>query len=96
MSGYQVAGEAAAEAVTFDQVEVGDTLTFLTADNGYGGTGTPRRRPGVVTRKTDHVVDLNVGGGLPVFERGKGRPRGAGARLRRADWSSHGVHRIAT
>lgn len=80
-----------AKHVDFDQVQEGDTLTFLTADNGFGGSGNFVSRTGVVFRKTGKVIDLNVGGGTPVFRNGKSRIEGATARLCRADWSRRSV-----
>lgn len=72
--------------VHFDEVKINDRITFLTRDNGYGGSGDHIERTGTVTRKTDKVVDLYVGGGTHVFERGKDRLLGATARLRKTDW----------
>lgn len=77
----------------FDQVEVGDKLTFQTRDNGFGGSGGFIDRDGVVFRKTDKVVDLTVDGGIGVFKNGKNRIEGGTARLRKADWYDRQVRR---
>jgi hypothetical protein len=82
------------EWISFDQVQVGDELTFLTADNGFGGSGGAVSRTGTVFRKTDKVIGVRVGDSIPVFRDGKSRIEGATARLRRADWSSRSPRRI--
>lgn len=80
------------EPVGFADVNVGDTLTFFTRDNGYGGTGNSVRREGVVTSKTAKSVTLRVVGENPfrenVFRNGKGHELGRTARIRRNDWGS--------
>jgi hypothetical protein len=83
-------------AVTFDQVREGDILSFLTADNGYGGTGDLVKRQGVVTKKTANAIlvatrvyvgHLNRADGKTYLEDGK-------ARLLRSAWAPRDVHRV--
>lgn len=71
----------AAEPVDFSGVQIGDTLTFLTADNGYGGTGGYVSGSGTVTSKTDKSISVHTG-------------TGRNARLLRRDWSSRSVRRV--
>jgi hypothetical protein len=86
-----------AAPVAFDQVQVGDRLTFLTTDTGYGGSDDLIVREGVVTSKTDKTVivttyvyvgDLNRADGKTYLENGK-------ARLLRTSWAPRDVHRAS-
>lgn len=83
-------------SVAFDQIQIGDTVTFLTADNGYGGRDDLIKREGVVTKKTDNAVfvttrvyvgNLNRPDGKTYLEDGK-------ARLLRMNWAPRDVHRL--
>ena len=56
-----------AESVTFDQVNVGDVLTFLHRDNGFAGSGAVIDLVGTVTSKTDVSVRLRVDSRMPEF-----------------------------
>lgn len=79
-----------APAYDFRDVTVGDTITFQTIDNGFGGSGLFRDRTGTVTAKTDKTVTVYVGGGDLVYRakgnRGEAVRLGATARIRRVDW----------
>lgn len=71
------------EHVSFDQVGVGDILSFATADNGYGGSGYVYWRTGAVTKVTAKTVRVECGS----------NSFGPVAVLRRADWTARAVTR---
>ncbi|WP_160051183.1 hypothetical protein [Nocardiopsis sp. FR26] len=91
------------EPVNFEDVQIGDTLTFCNRDNGFGGSGNRINRTGVVTGKTEKTVTVKVTGHNPlavgVFtlnSRGHGKEvtYGATARLRASTWNDRQVRRV--
>lgn len=82
----------ATEHVDFGKVQIGDVLTFLTADNGYGGSGGSVSRTGVVTGKTDKTVTLRVTAGRVTGSRSMEQNT---ARLLRRDWSARSPRRVS-
>src|SRR5690625_3906652 len=76
--------------VDFDEVSVGDRLTFLTRDTGFGRSGSTVVREGEVVSVTAKSVTVRVTGPNPfletVWERDRTRERGTTARLTRATW----------
>ncbi|MFD4371513.1 hypothetical protein ACFWPY_07965 [Streptomyces sp. NPDC058527] len=76
--------EQAAEPVDFRDVAEGDVVTFLTANNGYGGDGHPFMRTGTVRTKTDDTVVVDC----------TSNRLGAAARLTRRTWAQRSVCRI--
>jgi hypothetical protein len=90
------------EPVNFDDVQVGDELTFCNRDNGFGGSGERIIRAGVVTGKTAKTVTVEITGNnplaVPTFTlnssgRGKDVTYGRTARLRAATWNDRQVRR---
>ncbi|WP_431889413.1 hypothetical protein [Nocardiopsis alba] len=81
----QPSATRAPEFVGFADVRVGDTLTFSTRDNGFGGSGGRLVRTGVVTGTTARTVTVKVTGYNPLAPT---------ARLRAADWSDRNVLRL--
>lgn len=75
----------APEFVGFADVNIGDTLTFSTRDNGFGGSGGRVERTGAVTGTTDRTITVKVIGYNPLAPT---------ARLRAADWSDRNVRRL--
>jgi hypothetical protein len=69
--------------VDFCDVAEGDTVLFLTTDNGYGGSGDLVKRTGTVRRKADNSVLVDCA------------PNRFGdtARLTRHAWKQRDVHR---
>jgi len=68
--------------VAFEDVQVGQTLTFQTIDNGFGGSGEFYDRTGVVVSKTERTVTLD---GVARARQWQDNFNGT-ARLRRSDW----------
>ncbi len=77
------------QIVGFDEIEIGDLVTFSTRDNGYGGTGGMIDRTGPVIAKTTKTV--TVGEVAPLrYPTWPAEPTNT-ARLRRADWYDRSV-----
>lgn len=77
------------QVIHFDDVEVGDLVTFSTRDNGFDGTGGVIDRTGPVVAKTAKTV--TVGDVAPLrYPTWPAEPTYT-ARLRRADWYDRGV-----
>jgi hypothetical protein len=87
------------EPVAFQDVHVGDTVSFNRRDNGFGGSGGILRLTGTVLKVTNKTVTVEITGHNPlaedVFVGGKSRKLGRTASLRRANWHERDVHRIA-
>lgn len=79
------------EPVDFKDLNVGDTVTFLTADNGFTGSGQFVNREGIVISKTDKSITVRVVGSNPLMDGWKNRS----ANLRQADWSRRCVRLVA-
>jgi hypothetical protein len=73
--------------ISFDEVQVGQTLVFQTIDNGFGGGGDFYDRSGVVISKTERTVTL---GGVRRGRQWQENFSGT-ARLRRSDWYRRNV-----
>lgn len=82
--------EATITPVAFEDVAVGDTLTFQTRDNGFSGSGGFVQRTGKVTQVTERSVTVACGHSLNYVP---GSSTG-NARLRRADWYDRHVQRV--
>ena len=72
--------------LAFTDVKVGDHITFLTRDNGFGGSGGQIKRDGTVKSVTDKTVTVE---GVRML-RWSNNWTGT-ARLRRADWYDRSV-----
>ena len=81
------------EPVNFADVQIGDTLTFATRDNGFGGSGGYIDRTGVVNGITDKSVTVSGVSTLrfPTWP----REATGTARLRKTDWYDRCVRRVA-
>lgn len=88
------------EGVDFSNVHEGDTVRFVTANNGFGSSGEDPWRTGTVTKVTEKTVTVEITGPNPlaenVFVGGKSRKLGRAARLRRADWHYRCVSKLVT
>lgn len=88
------------EGVDFSKVHEGDTVRFVTANNGFGSSGEDLWRTGTVTKVTEKTVTVEITGPNPlaedVFVGGKSRKLGRTARLRRADWHYRCVSKLVT
>jgi len=72
--------------IDFGDVRPGDTLAFLTADNGFAGSGHPIERTGTVVAVTEKTVVVSTSS--------MSGPGPATARLRRADWYHRHVRKV--
>lgn len=88
------------EPVDFSNVHEGDTVQFVTANNGFGSSGEDLWRTGTVIKVTEKTVTVEITGPNPlaedVFRGGKSRKLGRTACLRGADWHSRCVSRAVT
>ncbi|WP_070015334.1 hypothetical protein [Streptomyces nanshensis] len=74
-----------ATPVDFDEVSLGDRITFLTAHNGFGADGAPYERAGVVSGKTEKTVTVAC----------ETNQLGDTARLMRRGWAGRSVRRVS-
>lgn len=72
------------DCVDFANLNLGDRVSFLTANNGFGEAGTPFERIGTVLTKTDATIVIACESNLI----------GDTARLTRRAWSERSVRRI--
>lgn len=83
------AGHTIGQVIGFDDVQVGDLVTFSTRDNGFGGTGALLDRTGPVIAKTAKTA--TVGEVAPLrYPTWPAEPTYT-ARLRAADWYDRSV-----
>jgi hypothetical protein len=73
------------EPADFSAINLGDRVRFVTADNGYGGSGDGVWRTGTVTKVTTKTITVACDGNW----------MGATAVLRRATWNYRAVSRAA-
>jgi hypothetical protein len=79
--------------IAFVDVRLGDTVTFATRDNGFGGSGDFIHRTGTVQTITDKSV---IVGGVRALRSPTWPAESSGtARLRRADWYDRSVRLVA-